>query len=66
MERQDPPAARRAFVKTAVRASGDRYTRCMTDLLLIVVVLAFFALASLVVRGCQAMTGDGPEETESR
>ena len=38
----------------------------MTDVLLIAVVLAFFALAALVVRGCQTIVGDDPEETAGR
>lgn len=65
-ERQDPRTARRAAVKTRVRGRAYRYTRSMTDLLVIAVVLAFFALATLVVRGCQAIVGDSSGETESR
>ena len=38
----------------------------MTDLLLIAFALAFFAIAALVVRGCQTIVGDDPEETPSR
>ena len=38
----------------------------MTDLLLLLVILAFFALAALVVRGCQAIVGDELDEAEPR
>jgi hypothetical protein len=35
----------------------------MTDVLLILVVIAFFVLASLVVRGCQAIVDDRHPES---
>jgi hypothetical protein len=38
----------------------------MTDVLLILVVVAFFVLASLAVRGCRAIVDDGNPESESR
>ncbi len=61
--RRDPPANRRDFVRIASLASTRWYRDpAMLDLLLIILIVGFFAAALLLVRGCSNITHRDPED----
>ena len=63
--RQDDARGRTGSVKSAVPPEGLRYECLVHDVLFVVVVIAFFAVAVLLVIGCERILSDGSEGQES-
>jgi hypothetical protein len=59
--RQDAGVERRTFVRSGAAARRARYEVGVRDLVFIVSVVGFFALAILFIRACEAIVGPGSE-----